>query len=490
MGLSRTLFKRACFRPRPILKAAAALALFLPTVSQALPIFARQTGNNCVACHAGGQFPELTAYGRMFKATGYTMGKRVALPLAVMAQANMTDTNKANGPTRGLDFPKNGQPMFQILSLFAGGKILDNLGLFAQVTYDFYNHRKNTAAAPVDGPGTGGWVGRFTVDNIDLRLADRIVSPNQDLIYGMSLNNSPTVEDLWNSTPTWGFPYLASTIAIAQQVAPLVNGLGQQVAGLTAYGYWKQTVYAAVGAYTAANGALSVFSQGVDRTARTQIAGTAPYWRLALTHASGPHDFMIGTYGMIANAYPDPMNMKGPTTAYSDIAIDAQYQYILDPHAITMQFNYTTESVRWDGATWANWVAAPDPTLVSHRSARLNQLNLKGTYAYDAGKFGTFSGTLNYFQVDGQRDINWGLGGFFDPVTNTNSATPITGSRANDPGTRGWIAELSWKPVQYVRLGVQYWLYNTFNGASRNYDGNGRRASDNNTVFVYLWGIY
>ena len=51
--------------------------------ARALPLFARQTGQNCVACHAGGQFPELTPYGRLFKLTGYTIGER-ELPLAVM----------------------------------------------------------------------------------------------------------------------------------------------------------------------------------------------------------------------------------------------------------------------------------------------------------------------------------------------------------------------------------------------------------------------
>ena len=50
-----------------------ALAL-LPTSARAIPAFNRQTGQNCVACHAGGQFPELTPYGRMFKMTGYTIG--------------------------------------------------------------------------------------------------------------------------------------------------------------------------------------------------------------------------------------------------------------------------------------------------------------------------------------------------------------------------------------------------------------------------------
>ncbi|WP_295458125.1 hypothetical protein [uncultured Thiodictyon sp.] len=485
MGLSLSYLERACFRPRSVLKAAAALALFLPTVSQALPIFARQTGFNCVACHAGGQFPELTATGRMFKLTGYTTGKRVAIPLAISGQANYTKTQSAtnaNSLNRGVDFPKDGAVIFQMASIFAGGKILDNLGLFAQGTYNFYDH--------VNKKGT--WVGRFTIDNVDLRLADRIVSPNQDFIYGLSLNNNPTVEDPWNSTSAWGYPAISSTMAVVAPVSPLLNGaLTQQVAGLAGYGYWKQTVYAAVGAYTAAtNGPLSVLTQGVSKLNRAKIAGTAPYWRLALTHASGPHDFMLGTFGMLANVYPDPMNQHGPTAAYRDIGIDGQYQYILDPHTITVQFNYTTESRRWDSNTWNAWVAAPDPTVVSHRSARFNQLNLKGTYAFDAGKLGTYGVNLAYFQGDGQRDVNWGLGGFFDPVTNTNSATPITGSRTNDPGNRGWIAEVFWKPVQYIRLGVQYWNYNRFNGASNNYDGNGRRASDNNTIFAYLWGIY
>ena len=40
--------------------AGVALAFFaLPETAQAVPAFNRQTGQNCVACHAGGQFPEL-----------------------------------------------------------------------------------------------------------------------------------------------------------------------------------------------------------------------------------------------------------------------------------------------------------------------------------------------------------------------------------------------------------------------------------------------
>ncbi|MEO7007589.1 MAG: hypothetical protein ABI156_00440, partial [Caldimonas sp.] len=47
-----------------------ALAL-AAAAAHAVPAFARQTGQNCVACHVS--FPELTPYGRWFKLSGYTI---------------------------------------------------------------------------------------------------------------------------------------------------------------------------------------------------------------------------------------------------------------------------------------------------------------------------------------------------------------------------------------------------------------------------------
>jgi len=66
---------------------AAVIAIFgmlNPLLAHALPAYARQTGQNCIACHAGGQFPELTPYGRLFKLTGYTIGTR-NIPISAMA---------------------------------------------------------------------------------------------------------------------------------------------------------------------------------------------------------------------------------------------------------------------------------------------------------------------------------------------------------------------------------------------------------------------
>jgi hypothetical protein len=45
-------------------------------------------------------------------------------------------------------------------------------------------------------------------------------------------------------------------------------------------------------------------------------------------------------------------------------------------------------------------------------------------------------------------------------------------------------------PVQIIRVGVQYTTYGVFNGVSQNYDGTGRNANDNNSLFFYVWGAY
>ena len=69
--------------------------------AHAVPAFARQTGQNCNACHVS--FPELTPYGRYFKLSGYTLGKPLFsghglglnfVPLAAMAQVGYTNTRK------------------------------------------------------------------------------------------------------------------------------------------------------------------------------------------------------------------------------------------------------------------------------------------------------------------------------------------------------------------------------------------------------------
>ncbi|HEY9025962.1 MAG TPA: hypothetical protein VIP05_16795 [Burkholderiaceae bacterium] len=142
----------------------AAMAAGWTAPAAAIPVFNRQTGQNCQACHAGGQFPELTPYGRMFKLTGYTIGSRTEVPLAMMAVGSISsvrNTGKSDDPST--DFSKNDKLVFASASVFAGGRIADNFGAFLQYTYDPY--------ANLDA--SGKYHGHAAADNMDIRYADR-----------------------------------------------------------------------------------------------------------------------------------------------------------------------------------------------------------------------------------------------------------------------------------------------------------------------------
>ena len=65
--------------------ALATLLWVVATHASAVPSFARQTGQECAACHVS--WPELTPYGRFFKATGYTIGPLIGGTLLEVASA-------------------------------------------------------------------------------------------------------------------------------------------------------------------------------------------------------------------------------------------------------------------------------------------------------------------------------------------------------------------------------------------------------------------
>jgi hypothetical protein len=443
-----------------VLQGVLALAILMgfSGLARAIPVFARQTGQNCVACHVGGQFPELTPYGRLFKLTGYTMGSRT-LPLAAMAVVDFTKVRNPNfstGMKDSTDFVKDGQAFVDFGSVFLAGKITDNLGLMAQATYTVYDHDKT---------GNGDWVGHMNADNSELRYADRFISPGSDLIVGAFVNNNPGMQDVWNSSPAWGYPYIGPKFNLGPPVVPLLTGatpvgLAQQSVGGGVYAFWDKSLYGEFSMYKTANGPFGFLHPG-DNSGLTRIKDGAPYWRVAYDKEFGPHNLMIGTSGMNADIYENS-DVTQPTDTFQDWGLDAQYQYILDPHAITAQVRYLHEKVKFGVPPGAN------------SSDTDSQFQLKGTYVYRA-KYGA---DLAYNQVTGSTDT-----GLYGPAD-------VGGSLNGSPNTTSWIPEVFWIPTQYVRVGAQYWHYTKFNGASSNYDGFGRNASDNDTLFFYIWGAY
>ncbi|HEY4749217.1 MAG TPA: hypothetical protein VIH60_02395 [Steroidobacteraceae bacterium] len=459
-----------------------ASALLAAPAALAVPSFARQTGMACEACHT--VFPELTHFGRVFKANGYVLsnlkkvrdvsGKKEQLldlsqmpPLSVMAQISYTTMKSgvpdlANAGAPGV--AQSGTVGFpQQFSLFYAGEVAPHFGAMVQLTYD----------------SAAGTIG---IDNTDLRFAEEMLLPdNGTLTYGLSLNNNPTVQDLWNSTPAWGFPYTASNAAVTPLAATAINGpYAQDVAGLTGYLYWNESLYAEVGGYRSAQqGVTNQLTGGagpLDGTASNVLSGVNPYWRLAYEHNWDRHTLEAGVYGLDFKVLPGgapgaAVPLQGPTNRFNDVAEDVQYQFIGEEHLFSILGTHIHESMTLDASFASAASANPSDTLTTTEVA--------ATYYYHR----RIGGTVQYFSTTGSTDTA------LYPATAPGAPGVITSANGS-PDSRGWIGELNYLPWLNVKVTLQYTWYSKFNGAGSNYDGMGRSASDNNTLYVVLWFAY
>jgi hypothetical protein len=460
----------------------AAASLAATPAARAVPSFARQTGMACEACHT--VFPELTHFGRVFKANGYTLtnlkqvrdvsGRKEELlelsqmpPLSIMAQVSYTEMKTSVPNLAGAGAPgvaQNGTAGFpQQFSLFYAGKIAPNFGAMFQVTY------ANDS-------------GSFGIDNSDLRFAKEMVLPDHStLTYGLSLNNNPTVQDLWNSTPAWGFPYAASNANVSPLAAAAINGaFAQNVAGLTGYLFWNESLYLEAGGYRSAQqGVTNQLTGGagpLDGTASNVLQGLTPYWRAAYEYDWDRHTLEVGVYGADFKVLPGaatgtPTALSGPTNRFNDVAEDLQYQFIGDQHLFSVTATHIHESMTLDAAFASGASANPNDSLSTTEVAL--------TYYYRR-KIG---GTLQYFSTTGSSDS-----GLY-PATAPGQPGVVTSANGS-PDTRGWIGELNYLPWLNVKVSLQYTWYDKFNGAGSNYDGVGRNASDNDSLYLLLWFAY
>ncbi len=434
-------------RTRLLALLAGLLPLLALQPAQALPSYARQTGEACVACHVS--FPELTPYGRLFKLSGYTLGTTQLFPVAAMAVASVSHV--ANTQGNDISYPRNNQLEFEGGSLFLAGKLGDHVGMFSQWTYN--NLNSNTQA-----DGSTSFSGKTTADNNDWRLTNHIAKEDLDLIYGLTLNNNPTVQDAWNSTPAFSYPYQSSRLAgvwgISPQATLIEGGLAQQVAGLSAYAFLNKNWYAEVGAYRAADGVFSFLSHGVDLGNR--LSGSNPYWRFAYSRDWGVNSLSAGLFGMNAKVHTDGTDPGSPLDSYHDRGVDLQYQYLSDPHVFTTQLSYIHESADWDASHIGNDRASAN--------SKLNSFRAKASYWYQH----TYGLTVGYFNETGSTD--W-----------------VAWSNTGRPDTTGYLLEFNYMIQPNWRVGLQYTGYTKYQGASTNYDGNGRNARDNNTTYLYTW---
>jgi len=428
----------------------AVLALRIPG-AEAVPSFARQTGLACSSCHVNP--PELTPLGRAFKLNGYTMTglKQITapaakekpglallqfLPLSTMLEVSNTGVNKPVPATQNWNFT-----LPQDVSLFLAGAFSTHAGGFIQVTY----HPQGD---------------HFSWDNTDIRYAKNTLLGGKPLVYGITLNNNPTVEDLWNDTPAWSFPWIVPVSAPTPGAAAAVDSLlAQDVAGLGGYGMWNDHLY---GAFTLYRSAHLLGPQPNPGTGfNFNIQGIAPYWRFAWQQTRGNNYLEFGTYGMHIRSTPQAVT--GPTDDRTDFAFDTQYERVLprfNNNLIILHATYIRENSDLDAS-----VAAGSASFVPHH---LNTFRINGIYHFGYRYIPAFG----YFVTTGTSDPL-----LFAPAS-------VGGSRTGDPKSQGYLASFTFWPVQNVRMAVQYTGYTTFNGARTNYDGFGRNAGNNNSVYL------
>ena len=431
-----------------LLGLAAIVALALSTPAKAVPSFARQTGQPCATCHTN--FPELTPYGRRFKLGGYTATGGTepweAPPIAAMVLPTFTKTKvqQDTPPTNTGGYPDahvNDNFIMQQASLFYGGKIYDDLGAFIQGTYDKADQRT-------------------FLDNTDIRYTRTANIGGVDAIFGLTANNNPTVQDVWNTTPAWGFPYVGPTLA------PAFSPSGTQIegswAGTTigtgAYAFLNDMLYletsfyhpmsknmtGALGyacgynadyisnvqngwaplAYPSVSGlpfpAWQPWTQNPQNytiaCSSSTLANASPYWRVALEKNWGEHSLMIGAFGFYPAVLPGRIIGYG-VDYYRDIGLDAQYQYISGVHALTLQLTRITEMQNLQG-TYAQGIASQ--FIANNNITNIYGLPVSGGYAASSNPLNyllsfkatagytwdrTLSAYVSYYHVSGSPDF-------------------------------------------------------------------------------------
>jgi hypothetical protein len=432
---------------------------FLKKYAARVPSFSRQTKLACNVCHAG--FPQLTPFGRLFKLNGYTLtglpmitaqkdsASRLQLslspiaPLSLMAIVAATNVSKPVPGTLAttVEFP-------QQLSLFAATELSPNMGIFSQLTY--------TAQS-----------GTIGIDNVDLRYARSIQVGGHDAIVGLTLNNNPSVQDVWNTSPAWSYPFTSATIAPSPAAATLVEGaFAQSVLGLGAYTLFNNLVYGELSGYVAAPQGATL---PLDASASNTPKAISPYWRVALQHDMSPSTYaMVGAFGLSTDVFPT--GVTGPTDHYNDLGFDAQLEQKVGTGTLIGRASYIRENQRLPALA----LAVPPTAQNSTNSLSTYKIN----FSYVPND--THSMSIGYFGIAGTSDnLLYG-------------SAPVTGSASGSPTSQGEIFEVTANPWLNVRLGAQYIAYQKFNGGSTSYDilAGGRNARENNTLYLYLWLAY
>jgi hypothetical protein len=192
-----------------------------------------------------------------------------------------------------------------------------------------------------------------------------------------------------------------------------------------------------------------------------QRTWSSPYWRLAWQQKWGLNYLEVGTYDIYVSSVPG--EVAGPTDQYLNPAVDLEYERPFGVNLLTLHSSYIHEGSNLNGTFAAGGAAEPLHHLNTFRADAT--YHLRSRYTFTLAGFSTTGST--------------------DPIL--YAAAPVTGSLSGSPNSSGFIGQAGYWPVQNVDLSAAYTAYTKFDGASNDYDGSGRNASANDSIYIALW---
>jgi len=418
-------------------------AALMSTPAQAVPSYARQTGQDCAACHIGAFGPQLTPFGIKFKLGGYvdSDGKAGKIPLSAIVVADYNRYKKQDADTG--EYSSESKSGIAEASVFLAGKLTDHLGSFAQITNDGVTHTTS-------------------LDQVDFRYTGTVEAAGKEALIGVSVNNNPGVQDPFNTLSVWNFPYTTSgREEMHYPGTELASASGEhRVIGVNAYTLLDDSIYAELGLYNTLSSSIqSRTGQGrfpkPDEEPGVEFnkLNNAPYWRLAYLKDLHTSAWQVGVSGF-NGSYKD--HVSGDLSQkFSDLGVDASYQLLGNrEHVVTVNGSFLRER-----------------TTTPNADTGEDDLNTTKDYRLAASYhfMNTYGATFGYFKAS---------------------------SADHKTGNRGYIYQADWTPLgkesswnapwANLRLGVQYVAFKGDDAMTLA----GDKPGNKNNLRVFAWVAY
>jgi hypothetical protein len=442
------------------------LLFALQQPAQAVPSYARQTNSECAACHIGAFGPHLTPYGIRFKLGGYvdSDGQGTKVPLSFSTQLTATKTGDGNPALHG-----KSDVRLTNVDIYVAGKLFDNVGTYTRVA-----HVENAAGTDYT-----------QLDDFDLRFAKEAKFGERSVVWGVTLNNHPGVQDPIDVMPAWGFGAAGPGRDFVQRTrtGTLMNkyqgGLAHRVLGLSGYAFVDDHWYGELGTYKTLSPSvqnklgLPEYAPGADVGDPGRLSNTL-YWRGAWMHDLKTHFYSVGLFGLTTQLQSD---RTGPTDRVQDVGIDASYMYLGNrDHMVQMRASHIVERRRYGTRPTLSFFPPAFGGPTGQATGSVRESTISGTYAFhntvgitaartwaktneDHARFVTAHGTGDaYFNFIGAYWNVWGKEG--DPV-----------------------------PVGVnLQVGAAFIHFDRFNGTTTNIfgPGSGVRAKDLDSTLFYV----